>query len=237
MKKEIPILLLTAVLASASCRGLNIDPQEGGAVSETVAAPDTIECSRGVVLLGPTCGGMWKTIVGCCADASISSASAEALICGMNADEATCARNPAEVDVQCDALGTIPQCQWTAGAGGESSAGAGASHAAGGVGVVGVGRGGAVDVGWAGSQGISGPRALPQVDPTVGSAECEAACGPCNEGFYAPNSSVCCESRPCYCNGIDTWYSTVDCAEQRMFCAYRNRVKRTLAYCSPHPPD
>ncbi len=245
MKKVTVIWFSIVSLALAGCRGEHTDPA-GGAGSEAVVAPETIDCGGTIVPVGPMCGGMWLAIVGCCADTFVSSSVAEALICSMYADEAICAQNPAAVDAQCNVLGRMTECQGSAGAGGEPGAGAGAgageggasgdgsagaSGAAGGAGSADGGQGGAVVAGEGGG-GAAGPPVLPPVDPAEGAAECEAVCGPCHAGFRAPNNSVCCESRPCYCNGIDTWYSTVDCSDQRMRCVHRDEATQTLAYCA-----
>ena len=248
MSNVILVPFLTVVLVSASCTNENYDPEAGeaGAGSGAVVAPESINCGGTILPLGPMCRGTWLTIAGCCFDVVVSSAVAGELICSMQANESTCAQNPGAVDARCSLLRSMAECQATAGAGGESNAGAnagiggghdgagnegaGASGGAGRAGVAESGQGGAVAAG-TGSGGSKPPRVRPPVDTTIGAGECEDVCGPCDESFRAVGTSVCCESRLCFCDGSGTWYSTVDCVDHRMRCAHRDEATETLAYC------
>jgi hypothetical protein len=240
VKKLYTVRFISCCLALSGCGGEGA-AVEGAAGSEggsgAIVAPTTIDCGFPAPL-GPTCAGIWQTIVACCADTGLGKAVAESLICSMNADEIACGSPGGLVNTQCEVLGRMPECTAVAGAGGGAGAGEGGVGGAGtgGAGVGGAGTGGAgvgggsAGGGGSGSGGGAGPL-VPPVDPVKGAAECEAVCGPCDPNFLFPGIPVCCGTRPCTCDGVGAWFSTIDCADRRMSCKHREEVSQTVAYC------
>jgi hypothetical protein len=231
MKKLLAVLFLAGVLVLAGCRGEGAGVGGGGG-SDAIVAPDNIDCSGYEVPIGPACKAMWEYIVACCAERSISKGVAESLICHLSADEAACGQSVEAANTQCNMLGRMPECIPAAGTGGDSGAGEGGAGMGGagegGAGMGGAGEGGAGVGGFGmGGAGVGGF----YTDPAEAMAECQAACGVCNASFRFPGEQVCCGTRTCSCNGIDTWYSTVDCADQGMVCKHRDETLQIMAYC------